>query len=113
MRRLDGVTDVRLDTVDQYAEVWVKDPTELDFAEFEGAVIDAFYTMVAMYVQARGRVVVHECEDCGRERDFFELDGSGQRFELGKSTLELGDSLLLDAFVQGWDSEHPLLVPTE
>lgn len=97
--------------MDQYAEVWINEPMQLDFADFEAAASDALYTTAAIYVQTRGKVVAHECEDCGRERDHFQIDGSNQRFELGKSELELGDALLLNAIVQGWDSTHPLLVP--
>ncbi len=112
MRRLDGVIAVRLDTVDQYAEVWVDEPRELDFGDFEQAAEDALYTTSAIYVQARGHLTSGQCEDCGRERDQFQIEGSNQRFELGKHALERGRTYLLDAAVISWDEDCPQLVPT-
>jgi hypothetical protein len=111
MRRLDGVSFVQLDTVDQLACVYIGSPTQIDFSEFISAAEDAAYTTVGLRLFAEGRVDRTECDDCGQEREFLNLE-SGQRFELGENDFEPGQQVSLEARVIGWASEHPTLIPT-
>lgn len=108
MRTQLGADGVDIDTRASTCRIAFAEPGRLDFLATESAAADAGYVLTQALLSADGEVLEGWCKVCGHESTFFELPGTGQRYEL------IGDwqvgKQYVEAEVDHWGTTHPQLV---
>jgi len=111
MERQAGASYVDLDTVDQWAKVYYRGPTVLDFPNLVRAADSAAFPTIDIEVEVAGVVRRNHCEDCGEDRDFLLIEETGQSLELREFVLTEGSQVRIKAVVQGWEGGPIHLTP--
>ncbi len=106
MRRLDGVTHVSLNTVDQEANVFIEDPADIDFVEVAEAADSAAFLVKSIQLHGRGQVLLASCESCASDHNVLEVEGSEQRFHLAGDVSAWEAPRSFSAFVVDWEVDE-------
>ena len=106
MQRQLGATKVRIDTEAGYAAYSLLEPEELAFALVEEATHGAGYTMRRVEIELDGRFVERDCQTCRAPKTFFEVEGTGQFFEVVGELPADKEGVRVRGSVSGWSGGH-------